>query len=235
MVLAHRSAVRDVDRVLLGAAVSRSHRILRLLGGLVLGQERIAHHVGQLDGLHHDADDAVDQDHHGIAILLGVVPGMVGHVDRFLHGLGREHQQLVAAVAVRLGCLPVVLLRTGDRADAGAAAHDRADDNRKMIAGRLGDALRLQRDAAGGRGGHRTRAAKGGAVDHIDGGDFGFALQEDAANLRHSSGEILGNFILGSDRVTGKEAASASDGSFSNRFAALHEPLFHDASSFCYL
>ena len=160
---------------------------------------------------------------------------MVGHVHRFLDRLRREDQQLVAAVAVRLGGLPVVLLGTGDGADAGAAAHDRADDDGQMVGSSLGNTLGLERNTAGGRRGHRTGAAKGSAVDHVDGGNFRLALQENAAHFGHSSGKILGDFILGSDRIAGKEAASASDGSFSNRFAALHESLFHDPSSFDYL
>src|SRR5699024_4378138 len=47
MVSAHRAAVGHIEGMLLGAAVSRANRILRLLLGLVLSQELVADHIRQ--------------------------------------------------------------------------------------------------------------------------------------------------------------------------------------------
>ena len=47
-----------------------------------------------------------------------------------------------------------------------------AGDGGKLIRGQVGDAFLLETDAWAARGGHGSRAGRGGPKDHVDGGDL---------------------------------------------------------------
>ncbi|MPN34252.1 hypothetical protein SDC9_181745 [bioreactor metagenome] len=132
-----------------------------------------------------------------------------------------------AAVSGGLGGLEIVLLGRLDIAASRAAAHHGANDGREAGRRQIGDALRLEGDAAGGRRGHAPRAAGAGTVQHVDRSDFTLALDESSADFRQSAGEIFWNFILRRDGVTGKEAAARPYGGFGDGLAALHKFSCH--------
>ena len=63
----------------------------------------------------------------------------------------------------------------------------------------------------------------GAAVEHVDGGDFAFGLQEDAAGLREVEGSGFGDLAGGGDGIAVKGAAARQDRAFHDGFVAFHQ------------
>lgn len=83
----------------MGVVQRVAHARPGLLGRLDGGDLLVALHLGQHHRLHHGADDAVGQDQHRVAVPVGVIKGLVGHINGLLHGGGGEDHHLEAAVA----------------------------------------------------------------------------------------------------------------------------------------
>ena len=58
------------------------------LGCLDGGDLLVTLHLGQLNGLHHGADDAVSQNEDGVVVAVSVVESGIGQVNGLLHGGG---------------------------------------------------------------------------------------------------------------------------------------------------
>ena len=76
-----------------------------------------------------------------------------------LHGIGREDQGAVVAVAAALDDLEVVALLGSDVAEPGSAAHDVGDDAGQFGSGEIADAFLHQADAGTARCGHARMPA----------------------------------------------------------------------------
>ena len=197
-----------------------------LAGPGLIGHGGIVVHL-QLHRLHHLADEAVRQDDDGGAVLVGGVKGLGHQITGLLDGRGGVDHAVVIAVAAALGGLEVVALGGLDIAEAGAAAHH-VDDNAGDLRGSAGgNAFLLQGDSGGGRGGHGSGAGAARAVDHVDGRQLRFGLQEAAAYLGHPAGHVLGNIVLRGDGIAEEKAAARLDCGFGNGLATLHQFLSH--------
>ena len=64
----------------------------------------------ELDRLHHLADEAIGQNHHRIAISIGEFKGQRGQVGHLLHGMRRQHDGAVVAVASAFHHLVIIAL-----------------------------------------------------------------------------------------------------------------------------
>ena len=64
----------------------------------------------KLDRLHHLADEAIGEHDDRIAIAIGKFEGQGGQVGHLLHGIGREHDGAVVAVAAALHHLVIIAL-----------------------------------------------------------------------------------------------------------------------------
>ena len=221
----------DVQGVDDGAgAVRRGHMAGRGPGlGLEISRGLAVAGLIHVHGLHHLADQAVAQDHDGVAVAVGDVKGLLRQRHSLLHRAGRQHAHAVVAMTAAARGLVVVALRGLNAAQAGAAAHHVDDDAGQLSAHDVADALLLEADSGRGGAGHHAPARAGRAVDHVDGRDLAFGLQKAAAHLGHALGHVFGNLILGRDGIAEKEAASGLDGSLGNRLVALQE-LFHGLS-----
>src|SRR5213078_386495 len=116
------------------------------------------------------------------------IEGEGGEVGHLLDGGGGEDEGAVVAMAAALDDLVVVALLGGDVAESGAGPHDVGDDAGELGAGEVAEAFLHEGDAGAGGGGHGPDAGGGASVDHIDGGDLAFGLDEDAAG----EGEVQG-------------------------------------------
>jgi len=132
-------------------------------------------------------------------------------------------------VPAPLDRLPVVALLRGDVAEPRPAALDIDVDQRELGAGAVGEPFLLQADPRAGGGGHATHAGGGGAVDHVDGPDLAFRLQEDAAGLGHPAGGGLGDLAGGRDRIAVVGAASREDRALYDGFVPLEQFHRHGA------
>ena len=180
-----------------------------------------------LDGLHHLADQTVSQDHHGVAVLVRDIKGLLDEVHSLLHVGGSQDHGAVVAVAAATGGLVVVTLSGLDGAQAGTAAHAVDDDSRDFRACQICNALLLQADAGRGGGGHGPHAGAGSAVNHVDGRNLGFGLDEHTARLGQVHGHVLGDFALGRDGITEEAVAAGADGSLGDGFVTLPQFLCH--------
>src|SRR5678815_3140525 len=70
-------------------------------------------------------------------------------------------------------------------------------------------------------------AGSGAAVEHVDGGHFGFGLDEDSAGAREVEGGGFGDFAGGRDGVAIEGPASGQNGGFDDGFVAFGELLGH--------
>ena len=125
-------------------------------------------------------------------------------------------------MATAVSCLEVIRLRGLNAAKAGAAALDINHQCRHIRTGNIAQTFSLQGNSGAGGGSHDTHTGSGSTVDHIDGCDFTFCLQEHAADLGHLLCHIGGNFCLGGDGVAEVMAAAGTNGGFCNGFVALH-------------
>ena len=182
---------------------------------------------GEFHGLHHLADEAIGQHDRGIAVAVGQVEGEGGEVGHLLDGIRRQHEGAVVAVAAAFDDLVVVALLGGDVAEAGTGAHDVGDDAGEFRAGQVAEAFLHQADAGTAGGGHAAHAGRGAAVQHIDGGDFAFGLDEDSAGAREVEGGGLGDLAGRGDRVAVEGAASGQDGGLDDGFIAFGELFLH--------
>ena len=181
---------------------------------------------GQDDGLHHLAHRAVGQQHGGHAVFKCQTEGLLRQVRHLLHGRGREDEYVEIAVTGASCCEEVIGLRRLDAAEARAAALDVDDQRGQIRARQIRDALALERDAGAGRGGHGELAGGRDAVDHVDGRDLTFRLEEHAADLRHALGHIGRDLRLRGNGVAEVMAAAAADGGFCDGLVALHQYFF---------
>jgi hypothetical protein len=183
----------------------------------------------ELDGFHHLADVAVGQNVDRVAVFVGEFEGERGEVGHLLDGVGREDERAVAPVAAAFDDLDVIGLFRCDVAESGTAAHDVGDDAGKFRAGEIADAFLHEGDAGSAGCAHGADARGGGAVDHVDGGDFAFRLEEGAADERHVFRGRLGDLAGGGDRIAVVGPASGEDGGFDDGFVAFDQLFRHAA------
>jgi len=124
----------------------------------------------------------------------------------------------MAAIA---GDLPVVALFRGDVAEARSGARDIDDDAGQFGSSKIADGFRHEADAWAGRGGHGSLARRGRAIDHVDGGDFTFSLQELPAATREVPRRGFQNLSGGRNRVAIERAAPGQQRPFHHRFVSL--------------
>ena len=87
----------------------------------------------------------------------------------------------------------------------------------KLAGGQIRDAFLFQADAGAGRRGHGPDSRYAGAVDHIDGGNLAFRLDESAARPAAQIGcHIFGQFILGRNGIAEITLAAGPDGRFAD-------------------
>ena len=180
-------------------------------------------HIFKGDRLHHLTDGAVRQDHGGHAVLVCQVETLDGQACHLLHGGRRQNDHPVVAVTAAFGSLEVVGLRGLDAAQTGAAALDVDYEGRHVRTGDIAQTFGLQRDSGTGGGGHNTHAGSGSAVDHVDGCDFTFRLEEHTADLGHLLCHVGGDLRLRGDGVAEVVAAAGANGGLRNGLVTLHK------------
>ena len=179
--------------------------------------------VLELQRFHHLADEAVGQNDGGVAIFVGQFEGQRCEIGHLLHGGGSEDEIVVVPMASPLHHGEIVALLRGDVAEARAAAHYIDDHAWKFGACNIGDAFLHQAQTWAGGGGHDARAGRSRAVDHVDGGDFAFRLQECSADLRDIKSGGLGDLAGGCDGISVEGTASGENRAFHDRNVALTE------------
>ena len=192
-----------------------------------LGQMRRRRGLRKFDRLHHLADESVGHHHHRVAITVGQIEGQRGQVRHLLHGVRRQHDGAVVAVAAALHHLVVVALLGGNVAQAGPAARNVGDDAGQFRAGHVADAFLHQADAGAARCRHGAHARRRCAVKHIDGRDFALRLHVDAAGFRHELRRRLGDLAGRRNGIAVECAASGQNGALDDGFVALHQLLAH--------
>ena len=154
--------------------------------------------------------------------MTGIVERLIDQVAGLLQCRGSVYNELIVAVAAALDRLEIVALGRLDPAQSRAGAHD-IDDYAGHVAGRnVGDSLLLEADSGAGGAGHGAASGSGGAVHHIDSGHLALRLDEHAAHLGLTLAHVLGNFVLGRDRIAEEPAAARANGGFRNGLVALH-------------
>src|SRR5512136_151645 len=131
-------------------------------------------------------------------------------------------------MAAAAGGLEVVGLGGADAAQPRTAAAHVDDDRRKLVRSEVRDSLLLQADARAGGGSHGSDAGQAGSVNHVDGGEFAFGLDERAPFLptqilRH----VLGELILRGNGVAEVALATSADGGLADDGVASHKDLTH--------
>ena len=147
---------------------------------------------------------------------------MVVHL---LHGIGREDDQLVIAVAAALDGLEVIALRRLNGTQTGPAALAIDDQARQLGACQITDTLGHQRNTGAGRRCHDALTGRSTAVDHIDGRNLGLGLQDDHAGglPRLQLHQSLHHLGLRRNGVTEITVAAVTDGGMGNHLVALHQ------------
>ena len=197
--------------------------LLRESGGIL--------HLGKLDRFHYLTYHTVAEDHDGETVFIGFVESVVHDVDGFLNGIGSVNEHVIIAVTATFDSLEIVGLRGLDTAESGAASDHIDYDAGKFGAANVADTLLFKANAGRARRSHRARAASGGAVYHIDGGDFAFRLNEAAAHFGQTLAEILRYLVLRGDGIAEEGSAPASHGGFGYGFVTFHK-FFHRRSSY---
>ena len=174
-----------------------------------------------LDGLHHLADQTVQNDHAGVTILESNVEGLLNEVDSLLNVAGSQADHAIVAVAAAAGSLEIVTLTGLNGTQTGAAAHAVDDDSGDLGTDHVRDTFLLQADAGRRGGSHSLQTAAACAVDHVDSSQLGLSLNEHAAVLGHVRGHILRDFALRSDGITEIAVATCTNSSLSDCFIAF--------------
>ena len=99
-------------------------------------------------------------------------------------------------------------------------------ERKHIRAGNIAQTLSLQGNSGAGGRSHNTHAGSSCAVNHVDGSDFTFCLQEDTADLGHLLCHVGSDLRLGSDGVTEVVTAAGTDRSFCDGLVALHQYTF---------
>ena len=125
----------------------------------------------------------------------------------------------------------VVALRRLDVAQPRPAAHHVDDDHGHFRPGDVGEALGHQAETGTGRGRHHADAGACRAVDHVDGGDFAFGLQKDAAFVGHTLGEVFQRLALRRDGITEVGLQTVAQGRFREGDVTFEEFFGHYADA----
>ena len=101
----------------------------------------------QHDLLHHLADHAVRENHHRIAIFERQIESQRHEIVHLLHGIGRQHDQMVIAVPAALDGLKIVGLRRLDRTEPRTSPRHVDHHARQLGPGQIAQPLAHQTDA----------------------------------------------------------------------------------------
>ena len=175
------------------------------------------------DGLHHLSDGAVCQDHSGHEILVRQIKALDGEACHFLHGSRGQHDHPIVTVTAALGGLEVIGLGGLNTAQARAATLDIDHKSRNIRACYVAQALCFQRDSGAGGRGHNTHTGSSCAVNHVNGCNFTFRLQEDTADFRHFLCHVGGNFRLRGNGISEIVTATGANRRFGDGFIAFHK------------
>ena len=127
------------------------------------------------------------------------------------------------------GELVVVALAGLDVAEARPAPHHIYNDDGHFGGGNVAEPLLHEADAGTAGAGHHPRPRGGRAINHVDGGDFAFGLEEDTAEFDHSAGHVFQQFGLGGDGVAKIRLTARPHGRFGQGHVSFKQLLGHDA------
>ena len=213
----------DVGLARLGPA----HRCPGTLPGNLLlraaGLHGWQHHL-----LHHLSDDTVAEDHRRIAVLESQLEGEVHEVCHLLHRGGRQHDDIVVAVATAAGGLEIVTLRGLDGAQSGTASLHVDHHSGNLRTCHVGDALLHQRHTGTRRGGDDALACARPAMHHVDSRHLALRLQHHHAGGLPGleQGERLYNLTLWCDGIAEEAIRPTSYTGMGYRLIAFHQCHF---------
>jgi len=188
--------------------------------------------VREGDCFHHLPNEGVCQEDDGGPVLEGPVEGFACEVEHFLNAAGGKYGDTVVSMAAAFCGGEVVALFGGDVAQARACAHDVDDDGGQAGSGEVGYTLLHEAQAWAGSGGHGSGAACGGAVDHVDGGNFVFSLHGQGTGLWEEADGGLDEVAGGRDGIAEEGPASGGQGAADGGIVALEEGTCHGVSLF---